>query len=386
MPARAYLDHAATTPVRPEAAQAMAAAADRFGNPSGQHAAARAAKTALEEARERLGELLGAAPGEVVFTSGGTEADNLALKGAAWAARDAGRGDGVVVSAIEHKAVQASAQRLEREGARVTTVGATSGGLVDVDALAPALDERTAVVSIMTVNNEVGTIQPVSEIAAVVRERAPQAVFHTDAVQAAPWIDVSVAAGAADLVAISAHKFGGPKGTGALIVRNGVELVPLFDGGGHERGRRAGTNDVVSAVGMAAALDATVASRVAESERISALRDRLRADLLEIPGAWENGDPDHKVAGNLHLGFSGIDAETLLVALDRAGVDAAAGSSCSSGATEPSPVLSAMGLSAAASRASIRLSLGWSTTDADIDLALSVIPAAVERLTPERVR
>lgn len=386
MPARAYLDHAATTPVRPEAAQAMAAAADRFGNPSGQHAAARAAKTALEEARERLGELLGAAPGEVVFTSGGTEADNLALKGAAWAARDAGRGDGVVVSAIEHKAVLASAQRLEREGARVTTVGATSGGLVAVDALAAALDERTAVVSIMTLNNEVGTIQPVSEVAAVVRERAPQAVFHTDAVQAAPWIDVSVAAGAADLVAISAHKFGGPKGTGALIVRNGVELVPLFDGGGHERGRRAGTNDVVSAVGMAAALDATVASRVAESERISALRDRLRAGLLEIPGAWENGDPDHKVAGNLHLGLPGIDAETLLVALDRAGVDAAAGSSCSSGATEPSPVLSAMGLSAAASRASIRLSLGWSTTDADIDLALSVIPAAVERLTPERVR
>jgi cysteine desulfurase len=380
-----YLDYAATTPMYPEAAAAMRPfQAETFGNPSGAHAAARAAKTALEEAREQIAAALGAEPSEIVLTGGGTEADNLAVKGAARAARDAGRGDGVVTTAFEHKGVLAPCARLARDGFRVTRVPVDRDGIVDLDALEAALDDRTVVVSVMLVNNEVGTIQPLADVARLVRARAPHAVLHTDAVQAVPWLDVTdAAAAAADLVSVSAHKFGGPKGVGALVRRGEVPIEPLIEGGGQEWGLRSGTANVAGAVGMAEALRVTGLRRVEESARIRPLRDRLAAGLAErVSGCFVNGDPARKVAGNCHVGFPGVEAETLLVALDRDGLCAAAGSSCTSGATEPSHVLEAMGVPRDAALASIRLSLGYASTGADIDTALELIPRAVEQLRP----
>ena len=377
-----YLDHAATTPMRPEAVVAMAPfLAGTYGNPSGGHAIARAAKTALEEAREEIAALLGAAPTELVFTGGGTEADNLAVKGAAHAARAAGLGDGVVTTAFEHKGVLASARRLEVEGFRVAEVGVGADGLVVLDALAAVLDERTVVVSVMLVNNEVGTVQPLDEVAALVRERSPHAVLHTDAVQAVPWLDVATHAACADLVAVSAHKFGGPKGFGALVVRDGVMLEPLVEGGGQERGLRSGTSNVAGAASTAAALRVTCDRRTDDVARVVRLRDRLADTLLrEVPGCVENGERARKVAGNVHLRFSAVEAEALLVALDVDGVCAAAGSSCASGATEPSYVLTAMGLTREQAAESVRLTLGYASTDADVDVALEVVPAAVAKL------
>jgi cysteine desulfurase len=382
MPSSAYLDHAATTPMRPEAVSAMTPfLAGVFGNPSGGHAVARAAKTALEEARETVARALGASPGEVVFTGGGSEADNLGVKGAARAARVAGRGDGVVTVGFEHKAVLASCDRLEREGFRVVRVGAGRDGIVDLEALAEALDDRTVVLSVMLVNNEVGTIQPLDTIGEFLRERAPAAVLHTDAVQAVPWLPVGSATQPARLVSISAHKFGGPKGTGALVVRGGVPIEPLTEGGGQEQGLRSGTSDVAGAVAMAAAIEATEVSREADGARIRMLRDRLVDGLLAaVPGSFENGDRSQKVAGNAHLGFEGVEAEALLVLLDSAGVYGAAGSSCSSGATEPSHVLASMGIPRDAALSSIRLSLGYASVDADVDIALAVVPEAVAKL------
>jgi len=236
-------------------------------------------------------------------------------------------------------------------------------------------------VSVMLVNNEVGTVQPLADVAALVRDRAPQAVLHTDAVQAVPWLDVSTATVPADLVSISAHKFGGPKGTGALVVRGNVAIEPLIEGGGQERGVRPGTVNVAGAVGMASALRVTGERRDLEIALVRRLRDRLVDGIAgRVPGCFFNGDPVHKVAGNCHVGFPGIEAETMLVALDRGGVFAAAGSSCSSGAAEPSHVLAAMGLPLEQALASIRFSLGFASTDADVDRALAVIPEVVEQL------
>jgi cysteine desulfurase len=387
----AYLDHAASTPMRPEAIAAMTPyLAGSFANPSGGHSAAREAKTALEEAREQVAAALGALPGEIVLTGGGTEADNLAIEGAARAARAAGRGDGVVTTAFEHKGVLAACDRLGQEGFRIGHASIGRNGIVDLEDLARLLDEQTVVVSVMLVNNEVGTIQPLAEVVELVRARAPHAVVHTDAVQAVPWIDTAGAAATADLVAISAHKFGGPKGTGALVVRTGTPLVPMLEGGGQERGLRAGTVNVAGAVAMATALRVTVDCRADEVVRVARLRDRLLDGLVgRVPECFVNGDPSRKVAGSCHLGVPGVEAELLLVALDRAGVCAAAGSSCSSGATEPSHVLAAMGLSRDDALSSIRLSLGFASTDADVDRALEVVPAAVEglrRATPAPVR
>jgi cysteine desulfurase len=379
-----YLDYAATTPMYPEAASAMLPfLSDTFGNPSGAHAAARAAKTALEAAREEIAAALGAQPSEIVLTGGGTEADNLAVKGAAGAARDAGAGDGVVTTAFEHKGVLAPCDRLEREGFRVTRVPVDPGGIVNLDALADALDDRTVVVSVMLVNNEVGTVQPLDDVARLVRARAPRAVLHTDAVQAVPWLDVADAAAGADLVSVSAHKFGGPKGVGALVRRRETPLEPLIEGGGQEWGLRSGTTNVAGAVGMAEALRVTAGRRAEEIARLAPLRDRLARGLVErVAGCFANGDMARKVAGNCHVGFPGVEAETLLVALDQQGVCAAAGSSCTSGAAEPSHVLAAMGVPRDDALASIRLSLGYASTDGDVDTALDVIPRAVEQLRP----
>lgn len=368
--------------MRPEAVAAMLPfLSDSFANPSGGHRAARVAKDALEEAREVVAGALGAEPGEVVFTAGGTESDNLAIEGAARAARTAGLGDGVVTCAFEHKAVLAACDRLEREGFRVHRIPATRAGLVDLDALVDALDDATVVVSLMLVNNEVGTIQPLDQVAAAVAASAPRAVLHTDAVQAVPWLDVSTATVPARLVSVSAHKFGGPKGTGALVVRGAVPLQPLLEGGGQERGLRAGTVNVAGAVAMASALRISHELRAEEVARVARLRDRLRAGLADaIDGLVENGDPAHKVAGSCHVAVPGVEAEVLLMALDRAGICAAAGSSCSSGATEPSHVLAAMGVPREDALSSIRLSLGFASTQADVDAALEVVPATVRDL------
>ncbi len=367
--------------MRPEAVAAMLPfLSDHPGNPSGGHAVARVAKTALEEAREVVAEILGCAPGEIVFTGGGTEADNLAVKGGARAQRHTGR-DGVVTSAIEHKGVLAAAQRLGTEGCPTSTVGVSRGGILDLDELDRAVDERTAVVSVMLVNNEVGTIQPLSEIAARVRARAPHALLHTDAVQAVPWLDVAEAVADFDLVAISGHKFGGPKGVGVLVVRDSEALQPEIEGGGQERGLRAGTVNVAGAVALATALRITHERRKSDVERVLVLRDRLARGLMDaVPSVSVNGDPAHRVAGNLHVTFAGVESEALLVTLDAAGIYAAAGSSCSSGATEPSHVLAAMGLPRDDALASVRFSFGYASTNSDVATALDAVPRAVAQL------
>lgn len=368
--------------MRPEAVEAMTPFLARHAaNPSGGHRESQVAKNALEEARERVAALLGAAPEEIVFTGGGSEGDNLAVKGAAWAALDRGEADGIVTTGIEHKAVLGAVERLRRQGARVTVVPATAAGTVDVDLLAAALDDRTAVVSVMLVNNETGTVQPLDDIATVVRERAPRAVLHTDAVQAPQWLDVGRAAAGADLVAISGHKFGGPKGVGVLVRRRGVELVPLVEGGGHEWGLRGGTQNVAGIVALATALSVTHEHREEETARIGALRDRLERGLLAaVPDLGVNGDPALRVEGLLHVAFPGVEAETLLVALDQEDIQAASGSACSSGAIDPSHVLVAMGLEALVARSSVRFSLGYASVPADVDAALDVVPRAVAGL------
>ncbi len=361
----AYLDHAATTPLRPEAAGAMLPwLTERFGNPSGSHAIARAARAAIDESRDVAAAALGVEPGGVVFTGGGTEADNLAIAGVL------ARRPGVVVcSAIEHHAVlhaaEAAAAHAGRPGAcECRVVPVHPDGTVDLDALTAALDPTVSVVSIMLANNEVGTIQPLARIARLVRRHAPNAVLHTDAVQAFPWLDVAVAAASADLISVSAHKFGGPQGTGVLAVRGDVALAPLIHGGGQERDRRSGTHNVAGIVGLAAAMQATVATRDATVARVGRLRDRLADRLLRhIPGATETGDRSHKIAGNCHLCFEGIESESLLVLLDDAGLCASAGSACASGAMEPSHVLVAMGIDRTRALGSLRLSLGHTTTE-----------------------
>jgi len=374
-----YLDHAATTPMHPQAVEAMLPFLfHRFGNPAGSHAVAREASKALEEARDLVASCLGASPGEVVFTAGGTEADNLAITG-----RHAVRPGTVVSSAVEHHAVLHTCAAL---GGRVAPVAAS--GVLDLEGLADLLHPDVTVVSVMLANNEVGTIQPLAEVVELVRDRAPGAVVHTDAVQAFSWLDVSALAASADLVAVSAHKFGGPKGVGALVVRDGVKLAPILYGGGQERERRSGTHNVAGIVGMAAAMQVTVAERDATVRRVVDLRDRLVDGLLAaVPGSAETGiapgpapDRSTKVAGNAHLSFAGIESEALLVLLDGAGVCASAGSACTSGAMEASHVLVAMGIERERALGSLRLSLGATSSDADVDRALAAVPAAVARL------
>jgi cysteine desulfurase len=375
-----YLDNAATTAMRPEAVEAMLPfLSEQFANPSGAHRLARQARRAIDEARDEIAELLGVAPGEVVFTGGGTESDNLAVLGA----HDS-LGGVVVSSAIEHHAVL---DAVELRGGRL--VGVDPSGVVDLDALGVALDDSVTVVSIMAANNEVGTIQPLGAIAEVVRRQAPRAVLHTDAVQAFSWLDVASLTAPADLVSISAHKFGGPKGVGVLVVRDGTPLAPRVVGGGQERGRRSGTQNVAGIVAMAVAARLTAEHRAATVERVSKLRDRLAEGLLAaIPGVVETGvvrgeagpDRSNRVAGICHLCIGDVESEALLFLLEEGGVFASAASSCSSGALESSHVLAAMGVPRDLAAGSLRLSLGYASTDADVDRALEVIPPAVERL------
>jgi cysteine desulfurase len=371
----AYLDHAATTPMRPEAVEAMLPfLTDRFANPSGSHAASRDARRALDEARDIVAEALGGSPGEVVFTGCGTEADNLAILGTVR------RHGGVALCpAAEHHAVLHSVEHL---GGRVVPVDAA--GAVDLDALADALDGSVRIVSVMAVNNEVGTISPLAEVAAVVRDRAPGAVLHTDAVQGLQWLDLAAAAANFDLVAVSAHKFGGPKGVGALLVRGATSVEPLLMGGGQERDRRSGTHNVAGIVAMAEAMRVTVATRTETVARVQGLRDRLVDGLVaEVPRLRETVPRDRKVAGSAHVCVEGVENESLLFLLDRAGICASAASACSSGAMDPSHVLAAMGVPRELAGGAVRLSLGWGSRDEDVDRVLEVLPAAVMRLRPE---
>ncbi|MCP5025997.1 MAG: cysteine desulfurase [Actinomycetia bacterium] len=362
--------------MRPEAIAAMEPyLRGTFANPSGAHRAARQARRAIDDARDVVAEAVGAQPGEIVFTGGGSEADNTAVFGVA--RRHGGR---ILCSAFEHHAVLEPVEHLGGQLIRVT-----DRGVLDLDHLDELLDADVRLVSVMAVNNEVGTIQPVPEIVERVRRQAPQALVHTDAVQALCWLDVAELAGGVDLVAISGHKFGGPKGCGALVVGQGVSIEPLIMGGGQERDRRGGTHNVAGIVALAEAARLTVEERVATVTRVGALRDRLVAGLRhQIPDLVETGvvgnDRSHKIAGNAHVCIPGIETEALLVLLERHDVLASAGSSCASGAMEPSHVLAAMGVDRQLAFGSLRLTLGHETADAEIDSALDVIPAAVEQL------
>jgi cysteine desulfurase len=377
MPEPVYLDYAATTPLRPEVREAMLGVlGERWGNPSSVHRWGREARAVLDDARARMAAVIGASPAEIVFTRGGTEADNLAVLGRA-------RADGsraVACSAIEHKAVLASAGALAADGWAVRIIPVDGAGLVDLDALRGMVDaDRPAVVSVMWANNEVGAIQPVAGIAAICA--AAGTAFHTDAVQALGKVAVRVDRVPVDLAAFSAHKLGGPRGTGALFVRRGTRLDPLLHGGGQERGLRSGTEDVAGAVGLALAAELAEEERETEMARLAALRDRLEAALCErVPGLRINAEGAPRVPHISNVSAPGADAEMLLVALDLEGIAASSGSACSSGAVEPSHVLTAMGLPADVAGPSVRFSLSRDTTDADIDRAIEVFPKVVARL------
>ena len=367
-----YLDHAATTPMRQVAIDAMLPfLAEGYANPSGSHRFARQARRAVDDARDRIADVVGCLPGEVVFTSGGTESDNTAISGAVW------RHGGVpVCPTAEHHGVL---NVVERHHGRV--VGVDRYGRADVDQLAAAVDDDVSIVSVMAVNNEVGSINDLAAVAGVVRAAAPTAMLHTDAVQAACWLDLRQVWPHVDLLSLSAHKFGGPKGVGALVVRKGVVIDPLLVGGGQERDRRSGTHNVPGIVAMAAALTATDDERDADCIRISALRDRLVGGLLDaIDGVHETVPVDVKVAGGAHVCVEDVESESLLFLLDEAGLCASAASACASGAMEPSHVLAAMGVEPKWSAGALRMTLGRTTSDCDADRAVEILAASISTL------
>jgi len=376
---RIYLDHNATTPVAPPVAEAMARVLrDEFGNPSSVHAFGQRAKALLDEARSAVAALVGGAASEIVFTSGGTEADNLAVRGAA-EAPESGGGRHLVASAIEHEAVLATLKALERRGWRTTLLPVDASGVVAPAALENALTDQTALVSVMLANNEIGTLQPVAALARMAH--AAGALFHTDAVQAAGKVPVDVSTLGVDLLALSAHKFGGPKGVGALWIRRGSRLAAHMTGGRQERNRRAGTENVPAIVGMGVAATLAADKLDEEASRLEALRDRLEREILaRIAGTAINGAPGCRVPNTSNVSFEGVEAESLLIGLDLEGVAVSTGSACSSGTLEPSHVLRAMGLSSHRTQSSIRFSLGATTTVEDIDYVVDRLPAVVGKL------
>lgn len=376
---RIYLDYNATAPPSATVIEAVSRAlADEIGNPSSVHAFGQRAKAALDRARAETAALIDADPAGIVFTSGGTEANNLAIRGAFEALAGTGRRR-VVTSGIEHEAVLNTARALTAHGADVVIVPATSGGIVDVEALSAAINRETAIVSLMLANNEVGTLQPVADV--VPACRAAGALLHTDAVQAAGKVPVSVKQLGADLLSLSGHKFAGPKGTGALWIRRGVRLVAQATGGRQERNRRAGTENVPGIVGLGVAARLAAASLTSTVVEVSTLRDRLEAGILaHVGGTVVNGATTPRVPNTSNISFEGIEAESLLIALDLEGVAVSTGSACSSGSLEPSHVLRAMGLPHTRARNSLRFSLGASTTEADVDFVIGVLPGLVAKL------
>ena len=369
-----YLDHAATTPMRPGVAEAMAPFLDAgFGNPSGIHGVSRLAKDALEDARERVASVLECEPLEVVFTGGGTEADNLAVKGAALSGGNRG---GVVTIATEHEAVLESAGFLSRMGCPVTYVGVDHLGRVDPVEVASAVDDETGVVSVMWANNETGVIQPISDVIQAVRSKKSTCRIHSDAVQAAVSEDVTL--DGLDLLTVAGHKLGGPKGVGVLVVRQGVPLEPVVHGGGQELGRRSGTHNVAGAVGMAAALEAAAEDRVRFRRDVGEARRRFEETVgTKLDGVVFNAPLDARLVQHSHVRIPGIRNETVLIRLDQAGVAASAGSACQSGASSPSHVLTAMGMSEAEGRECLRFTFGWDSVASDGDRAAAALIAAV---------
>lgn len=369
-----YLDHAASAPLHPAAAAAMQEWLERgYGNPSGSHSVARRAKAVLEDAREVVASWLGVTPAEVVFTSGGTEADNLAVLGPL-----PSRPGALVVSAVEHPAVLEAARASGRE---VRLAGVGPDGLVDLDRLRNLVDGDVALVSVQAANHETGVIQPVDAISRRIRKWAPAAAFHSDAVQAAPWMDLATVTAGADLVSISGHKIGGPQGIGALAVRNGVEMAPRLYGGGQEMERRSGTPNVAAVAGLAAALEAVAAGRDVTAARVAARRDRLASWIAgSVPDAVATAPDSQRLPGHCHFRFAGVESEALVFLLDERGVCASAGSACASGAMEPSPVLLAMGLDKDEASSTLRLTLGPSTTEDDVRDAAQAVADAVRRL------
>jgi cysteine desulfurase len=376
----AYLDHAATTPMLPEAVAAVAEALGATGNANSLHAAGRRARRLVEESRESLAAAVGARPSEVVFTSGGTESDNLAVKGIFWARRsEDARRTRVVCSAVEHHAVLDAVEWLvKHEDASVTWVPVDELGRVRPEAFAEALGPDVAVATVMWANNEVGTVQPVAELAALAR--AAGVPFHTDAVQAVGQIPVDFAASGADALTLSGHKLGGPPGSGALLLGREVPCTPLLHGGGQERDIRSGTLDVPSVVGLATAASLAASRQAETAQRLVALREDLRQRVLAaVPDAVWNGDPVDRLPGNAHFSFPGCEGDSLLLLLDARGVEVSTGSACSSGVARPSHVLLAMGQDDARARSSLRFSLGHTSVPADVDALVAALPSVVER-------
>jgi cysteine desulfurase len=375
-PAITYLDHAASTPMRAEAVEAMMPyLAELYANPSGSHRFARRARQAVDEARDTVARVVGCHPNEVVFTGCGTESDTMAITGAITR-----RGGVAVCPAVEHHAVLHVVEQL---GDRGRVVGVDATGRVDLDELAAVLDATpdVSIVSVMAVNNEVGTVTDIMEVARVVRRHAPDSLLHTDAVQAACWLDLRDVTPHVDLLSLSAHKFGGPKGVGVLVERGGPKVDPLIIGGGQERERRSGTHNTAGIVAAAVALDLTDAERASENARLIQLRDALVTGLQDrLDGVVETVPRDHKVAGSAHVCIDGIESEALLFLLDEADVCASAASACASGAMEPSHVLAAMGVDRSVALGALRLTLGHTTSAADIDRAIDVVGASVDQL------
>ncbi|GAA3839566.1 cysteine desulfurase family protein [Sphaerisporangium flaviroseum] len=378
----AYLDHAATTPMLPEAIEALTAQLVRVGNASSLHAAGRRTRRVVEESRETIAGALGARPSEVVFTSGGTEADNLAIKGLFWKRQAASGARRVLVSAVEHHAALDPAHWLgDRQGASVELLDVDEFGRVHPGTLRAAIESdpgSVALVSVMWANNEVGTVQPIPALAAIAREHGIP--FHTDAVQAVGQLPVSFKEAGVEALTLSGHKLGGPMGVGALLLARGVDPVPVLHGGGQERDVRSGTLDAPAIAGFAAAVQATVERREESSKRLAALRDELIARVREaVPDVVLNGHPDDRLPGNAHFTFPGCEGDALLMLLDAKGIECSTGSACSAGVAQASHVLLAMGADAVQARGSLRFSLGHTSTRADVDELIGVIGVVVER-------
>jgi len=376
---RVYFDYNATTPLAPEVVEALTQVSrDVFGNPSSIHHFGQQAKATIDDARSAVASLLNADPSEVVFVSGGTEADNFAIRGAAEALEPTGRRH-LIATGIEHEAVLNTLRALTRRGWRTTLLPVNATGIVSPDRLREAIDADTALVSVMHANNEIGTIQPVAALAAIAHERG--ALMHTDAVQSAGKIPVDVRALGVDLLSLSDHKFNGPKGVGALWIKRGTRMQPTSTGGKHERNRRAGTENVASIAGLGVAATLAVGKMQAEAVRVSALRDRLEAGILRnVAGTQVNGAQDQRVPNTTNISFDRIEAESLLIALDLEGIAVSTGSACSSGTLEPSHVLKAMGLPTHRTQNSLRFSLGMFSTQDEVDRVVEVLPKLVEKL------
>ncbi len=376
---RVYFDYNATTPPAPEVVERVAVATrDLFGNASSVHHFGQQAKAALDDARSAVAALIGADPSEVVFTSGGTESDNFALRGVADALEPTGRRH-LIASAIEHEAILNTLKALARRGWRVTLIPVDRTGVVTPENLREALSDDTAVVSVMHANNEIGTIQPIEVLARLAHERG--ALFHTDAVQSAGKIPINVRALGVDLLSLSAHKFNGPKGAGILYVRRGTRMQPILTGGKHERNRRAGTENVAAIAGMGVAAQLAQRKLEAEATRLAVLRDRLESGILaRVPGTAVNGGESPRVPNTTNVSFDRIEAESLLIALDLEGIAVSTGSACSSGTLEPSHVLKAMGFPTHRTQNSLRFSLGLFSTEAEVDRVLDTLPRLVEKL------